>query len=356
METAHQPALQVDNVRVAALKPLITPDELKAEYPVSETAAETVFQSRETIRNILTGEDNRFLVIAGPCSIHDVDLAYDYARRLKALAADLDDRIFIVMRTYFEKPRTTVGWKGLISDPHLDGSNDLQTGLRKAREVLLTITDLGMPTATEMLDPIVAQYIADLVSWASIGARTTESQTHREMASGLSMPVGFKNSTDGNLQVAINALLSAKFPHHFLGIDRNGKTCIVETRGNEAGHIILRGGSNGPNYDSVHVASAEEQLRKAGLAPRLVIDCSHANSNKQYELQEKVLRDIIRQRLDETTAIVGAMLESNINAGRQDVPADGSPLNYGVSITDPCIDWETTERALRYAHARLSGH
>lgn len=356
MGTVKQDQIQTDNVRVAALTPLATPDELKAELPVTDTAAETIFQSRQTIRNILSGEDHRLLIITGPCSIHDTELAYDFARRLKALADEIDDRLFIVMRTYFEKPRTTVGWKGLINDPHLDGTNDIQGGLRKAREVLLTISDMGLPTATEMLDPIVPQYLADLVAWASIGARTTESQTHREMASGLSMPVGFKNSTDGNLQIAINALLSAQNPHHFLGIDPSGRTCVVETRGNDAGHIILRGGTNGPNFDSVNVASAEEQLRKAGLSPRLVIDCSHANSNKQYELQEKVLRDIVRQRLDETNAIVGAMLESNIKGGRQDMPKDGAPLEYGVSITDPCLDWDTTERALRYAHTRLAGN
>ena len=317
---------------------------------MTPAAAETIAHGRDAVNRIIAGEDDRMLIIVGPCSIHDADVATDYASRLKKLAAELEDHFLFVMRAYFEKPRTTVGWKGLISDPHLDGTNDIGTGLSKARELLITLAEMGLPTATEVLDPIVPQYISDCVAWASIGARTTESQTHREMASGLSMPVGFKNSTDGNLQVAINALLSAQNPHHFLGIDQNGKTCVVATRGNKSGHVILRGGTNGPNYDPVSVAEAEEQLQKAGLTPRIVVDCSHANSNKKPELQEKVLESVVRQRVGGTTSIIGAMIESNIHGGRQDMPTNGAKLAYGVSITDACMDWDSTEAAFRTVH------
>ena len=349
----HLQQFQLDNLNVVALSPLATPKELRDAIPMTPAAAETIAGGRDAVNRIIAGDDDRMLIIVGPCSIHDTDVAIDYARRLKALADELDDRFLFVMRAYFEKPRTTIGWKGLISDPHLDGTNDIGAGLRTARELLITLAEMGLPTATEMLDPIVPQYLSDCVAWASIGARTTESQTHREMASGLSMPVGFKNSTDGNLQVAINALLSAQNQHHFLGIDQNGKTCVVATRGNKSGHVILRGGTNGPNYDPVSVAEAEEQLRKAGLSPRIVVDCSHANSNKRHELQAKVLESVVQQRVGGTRSIIGAMIESNIHGGRQDMPANGGKLAYGVSITDACMDWDSTEAAFRAAHALM---
>lgn len=347
-------ALQkLEDIHVAGHTPLATPAELKADLPVTEKASETVVRGRQAVEAILAGDDSRFLIIAGPCSIHDPEVAYEYAKRLKALSEAVSDRIFIVMRAYFEKPRTTTGWKGLVNDPHLDGSCDLHHGIRTGREVLLRIADMGVPVATEVLDPIVPQYLSDLVTWASIGARTTESQTHREMASGLSMPVGFKNSTDGNLQVAINAMLSARHAHHFLGIDQQGRTTVVETRGNRWGHIILRGGSQGPNYTAPHVADAEAALTKADLPARMVIDCSHANSSKDYTRQPSVLRDVIAQRAAGTTSILGAMLESNLNAGNQKLGDDPSKLEYGVSITDGCIDWETTDALIREIHQQL---
>lgn len=344
---------RLEDVHVAKLTPLVTPADLKAELPVTDRSSETIVQGRQAVEGILSGDDTRFLIIAGPCSIHDLEVAYAYAERLKKLSDAVNDRICIVMRTYFEKPRTTTGWKGLINDPRLDGSCDLQLGIHTAREVLLRVAELGVPTATEVLDPIVAQYLSDLVTWASIGARTTESQTHREMASGLSMPVGFKNSTDGNLQIAINAMLSARHPHHFLGIDQQGRTTIVETRGNGWGHVILRGGSQGSNYDAAHVAQAEQALRDADLPLRIVVDCSHANSNKDYTRQSEVLLEVVRQRADGMVSILGAMLESNLNAGNQKLTADPKELEFGVSITDACIDWDTTEKLIREAYEIL---
>lgn len=344
---------QTYDLNVVSMMPLPTPRSIKEELPMTETANQTVVQGRKNIEAILRGDDSRLLVIVGPCSIHDTAAAMEYANRLQKLNEKSNDRLFLVMRTYFEKPRTTIGWKGLINDPNLDGSYDIPKGLRKARKLLIDVANLGLPTAIEVLDPIVPQYTSDLVSWVSIGARTTESQTHREMASGLSMPVGFKNSTDGNLQVAMDAMQSAKHPHHFLGIDTDGRSCIVATRGNAYGHIILRGGRGGPNYDPVSIAQAEEQLRHAGLPSRLLVDCSHDNSGKRYALQRHVLRSLVQQRQDGNMSIVGVMLESNIHEGNQQLNDRPDSLKYGVSITDACINWETTELLLQYANQEL---
>lgn len=343
----------IEDLNVVSLTPLSTPRTLKAALPASGRVSDCVTTGRETIRAILEKRDPRMLVITGPCSIHDPEAALDYAGRLKKLGDALQDRLFLVMRTYFEKPRTTIGWKGLLNDPMLDGSYDIETGLRKAREILLRINEMCLPTGTELLDPIVPQYLADLVAWASIGARTSESQTHREMASGLSMPIGFKNSTDGNLKSAINALVSAQHAHHFLGINQDGQASMVATEGNPAAHIILRGGGGRPNYDPVSVIEIEEALRAAGIDPRIVVDCSHANSGKRPELQAHVLRDVVQQRLEGNRSIVGAMIESNLHPGRQNMPEPGGKLKYGVSITDACIGWDTTEALLRHAHERL---
>ena len=345
---------RTEDLNVVAVKPLITPRELKQMLPMTAGANTTVVTAREAIRNIIGGKDERLLAVVGPCSIHDPSAALEYATRLNQLREELRDRLCIVMRTYFEKPRTTVGWKGLINDPNLNGSCDMRLGLRKAREVLIALGEMGMPTATEILDPIVPQYIADLVAWASLGARTTESQPHREMASGLSMPVGFKNSTDGNLQIAINAIVAARRPHHFLGIDGDGRTGIVVTRGNPWGHIILRGGRDRPNYDPVSVTEAAEQLKRAKLEPVIMVDCSHANCGRRAELQAHVLKDVVLQRVEDHAPLIGVMIESNLHAGRQALPDEPGRLAYGVSITDPCLDWETTAEMLRYAHERLS--
>ena len=346
---------RIHDAHVAELLPLVSPKEIKRSLPMSERVQETVMTGRGDVVRILAGEDESMLVVVGPCSIHDTGTALDYAGRLYQAHEQYKERLLIVMRTYFEKPRTTTGWKGLINDPDLDGSYNLEKGLLIARRLLLDIAGMGLPTATEVLDPIVPQYIADLITWASIGARTTESQTHREMASGLSMPIGFKNSTDGNLQVAINGLLSARQAHHFLGIDQDGQTCVVRTLGNPWGHIILRGGGGRPNCDRVSVALAEEQMRAAGLEPRIMIDCSHDNSTRRYELQEKVLRDLTLQRAEGTRSLMGMMLESNLNPGNQPIPADKSQLQYGISITDPCMGWSMTEACLQYAYDQLAG-
>jgi 3-deoxy-7-phosphoheptulonate synthase len=344
---------RTENLNIRDTLPLVPPEALKRSLPMNPAANETVVKGREGLRRILAGEDPRMLAILGPCSIHDPQGALDYARRLKALAERVQDRILVVMRVYFEKPRTTVGWKGYIYDPYLDDSCDISMGLREARKLLLAINGLGLPAATEFLDPVVPQYIADLVSWAAIGARTTESQTHRQMASGLSMPVGFKNATDGSVQVAIDAMQSARFPHSFLGLDEAGQTCIVRTKGNFHGHVVLRGGRNAPNYDAESIAAASAQLRKAGLDPRLVVDCSHANSNKQHEMQEVVCRSIVEQRRNGNPALIGVMVESNLQPGSQKIPADLSQLKYGVSVTDACVGWETTERMVLEAHEAL---
>ena len=335
------------DLNVHAIEPLTTPRALKHELPMRPAANETVVRARETVMDILAGRDPRLLVIVGPCSIHDERAALEYAGRLADLAIRVQHEIFVIMRVYFEKPRTTVGWRGMIIDPHLDYSSDIPEGLRIARRILLAINDLGLPTATEVLDPIVPQYTADLVAWAAVGARTTESQTHREMASGLSMPVGFKNSTDGNLQVAIDAIVSARDSHRFLGLDQEGRIGVVSTRGNRTGHVILRGGRSGTNYDAASVRVAVDRLDRAGLAPVLMVDCSHDNSGKKHQNQETAWNSVLEQRAQSPTCpIVGAMLESNLFEGRQGIPDDPGELRYGVSITDECISWHTTERML----------
>jgi 3-deoxy-7-phosphoheptulonate synthase len=337
------------NLNVSSFRSLVTPRELKAELPHTAGTQMTVSSGRAIVRAILEGHDPRFLAIVGPCSVHDVAAAREYAERLAALATELAARMIIVMRTYFEKPRTTVGWKGLINDPHLDGSFDMEEGLRLARRLLLDVNGLGLPAATEMLDPITPQYIDDLVSWAAIGARTIESQTHRQMASGLSMPVGYKNTTEGKLEPALDAFCAAHASHRFLGIDEDGRTSIVTTKGNPVGHLILRGGRERPNYDPQRVAEAAAQLAAARLPPRLLVDCSHANSGKRHERQQVVWSSVIEQRARGNGALIGAMLESNLEEGRQDLTADRSGLRRGVSITDACIGWDETERLLREA-------
>ena len=320
---------------------------------MSPAANETVVLGREVIGGILAESDPRLLVVLGPCSIHDPKAALEYASKLNALRIEFEDQFYLVMRVYFEKPRTTIGWKGMIYDPHLDGSDDIEIGLEQARKLLLEINEMGLPTATEFLDPIVPQYIADLVSWAAIGARTTESQTHRQMASGLSMPVGFKNGTDGGLQVAIDAMHSATAPHTFLGIDQEGTTSIIRTNGNPAGHVVLRGGRGLTNYDADSTLEAAESLAKAGLPQVLMVDCSHANSGKQHGKQEEVWNSLIGQRIAGNKAIVGAMIESNLFEGLQPMASSLAALSYGVSITDACLGWEVTERMLRAGYAAL---
>ncbi|MCK2182701.1 3-deoxy-7-phosphoheptulonate synthase [Halomonas getboli] len=345
---------QVNNLNVLAEDVLLTPAELKREIPLSDDAERTVIEGRQVIQNILDGSDPRLLMVVGPCSIHDVDAALDYARHLRRLADEVKDSLYIVMRVYFEKPRTTVGWKGLINDPHLNGSFEIEEGLHIARRLLVELAEMGLPLATEALDPISPQYLQDCISWSAIGARTTESQTHREMASGLSGPVGFKNGTDGSLDVAVNALQSVAHPHNFLGIDQAGKVAIIRTRGNRYGHVVLRGGNGKPNYDSVSVALAEQELQKAGVAPNIMIDCSHANSNKDPSLQPLVLENVTNQILEGNRSIIGLMVESNIGWGNQKVPEDLSQLAYGVSITDACIDWDATEQALHTMNDKLA--
>lgn len=340
---------RTSDLRIRDASPLPSPQAIKRELAAGPDLLGSVAAHREAVAAILRGEDSRMLAVVGPCSIHDPRAALDYAQRLAALAGELADRLLIIMRVYFEKPRTTVGWRGLIVDPHLDGSNDLETGLRTARQVLLDIASLGLPAGSELLDPIVPQYIDELLTWASIGARTTESQTHREMASGLSMPVGFKNGTDGSVQVAVNAMASARTPHSFLGIDAEGRTCILHTTGNPDSHLILRGGTDGPNYGPESVRSAREALSAAGLPPRIVVDCSHGNSRKQPDLQPGILAEVMRQRRNGERALLGFMMESNIAGGRQDT---GPGMRYGCSITDPCLDWAASEAALRGAAAQ----
>jgi len=336
----------LDNVNVVSQELLVTPNGIKKELPLSESAAETVQNGREVVRNILDRKDPRLMIVVGPCSIHDVDAAMDYAHRLKALAKKVEESLFIVMRVYFEKPRTTVGWKGLINDPHINDSFKINEGLHIGRKLLLDIAELGLPTATEALDPISPQYMQDLISWSAIGARTTESQTHREMASGLSSAVGFKNGTDGSLTVAINALQSTANPHRFLGINSDGQVSVIHTKGNSYGHVVLRGGNGKPNYDSVSVTMCEKELTESGIVPNIMIDCSHANSNKNHELQPLVIENATWQIVEGNKSIIGLMIESNIGAGSQPIPADLADLKYGVSITDKCIDWETTEKCL----------
>ena len=345
---------RTQDIHVRSLTPLVSPRDIKEFLPLSEKACATVVCGRDAIRAIHRREDPRLLVVVGPCSIHNEQSAIEYAQRITEVAYRVSERILVVMRVYFEKPRTTIGWKGLINDPHLDGSFDLSAGIHKAREILLRINEMGMPCATEMLDPITPQYTADLVTWASLGARTTESQTHRQMASGLSMPVGFKNGTDGNLQVALDAMEAARHAHAFLGIDADGQTCIVNTTGNPDGQLILRGGRSGPNYGPEHIAEARAMLVKRNLEPHILVDCSHANSNKDYRNQPAVMRDVVKQRLEGTHDILGLMIESNLHEGSQPLGDDPSALKYGVSITDSCIGWEQTEALLDETYAQLA--
>jgi 3-deoxy-7-phosphoheptulonate synthase len=340
--------LPTQNLHVREVIRLLTPRTLKSELPAPDESNRTVVASRQRVTRIIQKLDPRLLVVVGPCSIHDVAGALDYAKRLSALRGELADQMEIVMRVYFEKPRTTVGWKGLINDPHLNGTYDIDAGLKMARQLLLELTRMGLPAATEFLDPIIPQYIDDLVTWAAIGARTTESQTHREMASGLSMPVGFKNGTDGSLQIAVDAMQSARAPHSFLGIDQDGITSIIRTTGNSVGHLVLRGGRNKTNYDAASIHEAETRLAQTGLPPAIMVDCSHANSGKQPARQEEVWRSFIQQRVSGTTSLIGAMVEGYIGQGNQAFPRPTAELAYGVSITDPCIDWETTARLLRW--------
>ncbi len=341
---------KIQNVNVASFQKLITPKEILKAIPLPKESEKTVLQARQVLQNIIKHKDKRKFMIVGPCSIHDPEAAKEYAARLLLLAKKVEKHLFLVMRTYFEKPRTTVGWKGYVNDPFLNNTFDVGEGLLRSRRLLCDITKLGLPVATEALDPIVPQYVSDLICWTAIGARTTESQTHREMASGLSSPVGFKNNTDGNISVAINAMKSAEQKHWFLGIDQEGCTSVVETRGNHCCHLILRGGAKGPNYDSVSINQAELALQKAGLNPAIVVDCSHDNSKKDYTLQPLVLSDCINQIISGNKSIVGFMIESNLNAGNQPLGAD---LEYGVSITDGCIDWSNTENMVFSAFNRI---
>jgi 3-deoxy-7-phosphoheptulonate synthase len=341
------------NVNVAGSSPVPTPAEIQALLPASEESLKTVLAGREAIRNILDDKDRRLFVVVGPCSIHDPRAAMEYAERLKGLADKVKETLFLVMRVYFEKPRTTVGWKGLINDPRMNDSFQIEEGLKLARKVLLDITAMGLPTATEALDPITPQYLSELIAWSAIGARTTESQTHREMASGLSTPVGFKNGTDGNIQVAINAMQSALKPHHFLGIDANGKIAVFRTRGNAYSHVVLRGADSGPNYDPESIARCEAALEKHGLRKKIMVDCSHGNSNKDHKNQPAVFDHCVDQVLAGNRSICGMMVESNLHEGNQKIPADLSQLQYGVSVTDQCIDWETTEALILKVHERL---
>ena len=334
------------DLHVVETRPLVAPALLHAELPIDAAASDTVTSARRRIQAILRGDDDRMLVVVGPCSVHDVEAARDYAKRLIPIRERLKDQLEVVMRVYFEKPRTTVGWKGLINDPHLDGSYDINTGLRRARGLLLELAGMGIPAATELLDPVVPQYIADLISWTAIGARTTESQTHREMASGLSMPIGYKNSTDGSVTIAINAMQAASKPHHFLGINAEGQASIVSTTGNPDGHLVLRGGNRGSNYHLEAVEGAAAELDQAGLKARLMVDCSHANSNKDFRRQGDVLTAMADQMKGGSRHVMGVMIESHLVEGNQKLTADLAQLTYGQSITDACISIETTEELL----------
>ncbi len=340
------------DIHVKEFKSLISPTEMKQALPLTDAAFHTVVSGRKEVVDIMTGSDERLLVIAGPCSIHDPEAALEYAQKLMALRREVREKINLIMRVYFEKPRTTVGWKGLINDPFLDASFNVNAGMETARRLLIDINDLGLPTATEILDPITPQYIAGLLAWVAVGARTTESQTHREMASGLSMPVGFKNCTDGRITAAVNAIQASGSPQHFLGIDPNGRSAVVSTTGNPYCHLVLRGGIT-PNYDPVSVGRAKAVLRQKHLPDRLIIDCSHDNSGQKHTGQAFVFKSVLGQRLEGNSGIAGLMLESNLFEGRQNCPGDGCALRYGVSITDECISWETTKQLLRCAYSRL---
>ena len=348
---------RTENLNIAAVEPMPTPEEIHHRVPISDAAAATVVGGRRAIEAILDRSDPRTFVVVGPCSIHDPVAGIDYARRLKALADEVADTLLLVMRVYFEKPRTTTGWKGYINDPRMDDSFHIEEGMQKAREFLLAVNEMGLPAATEALDPISPQYLGDLIAWTAIGARTSESQTHREMSSGLSSPVGFKNGTDGSFDAAVNAIVSASRPHAFLGINAQGRSSVMRTRGNRYGHLVLRGGGERPNYDTVSVTLAEAALAKAKRPHNIVIDCSHANSFKKPELQPLVMRDCVDQIARQTRAghrsIIGLMIESFIEAGNQPIPADHSQLRYGCSVTDACVDWSTTETMIREAAAAL---
>ena len=344
---------RIEDLNIVSCTRLITPEEFKRALPVSESATASVISGRETVKNILERNDKRLFVVLGPCSIHDPVAAMDYGRRLQALAQQVSETLYLVMRVYFEKPRSTVGWKGLINDPHMNGSFQIEEGLHIARRLLLDLAGLGLPLATEALDPISPQYIQDLISWSAIGARTTESQTHREMSSGLSCTVGFKNGTDGGLAVAINALKSVVHPHNFLGINSQGQVSTVSTAGNRYGHIVLRGGNGKSNYDSVNIATCEKALEHAGVCPYIMVDCSHENSSKDPALQPLVAENVINQIVEGNRSIIGLMIESNINFGNQPIPDNLDDLQYGVSVTDGCIDWETTERCILDMHKKL---
>jgi 3-deoxy-7-phosphoheptulonate synthase len=344
---------QIQDLHVRATEALVPPRQLKDTMPPDEGIVRTVVDARATVRAILSGADQRFLCLVGPCSIHDPEATLEYAARLVKLRDQVSDRVYVMMRVYFEKPRTSVGWKGLINDPHMDDSCDMREGIKIARRLLLDINRMGLPAATELLDPITPQYIADLIAWTAIGARTTESQTHREMASGLSMPVGFKNTTDGNLEAAINAVRSARSPHSFLGITQDGLSAVIRTSGNPDTHVVLRGGRK-PNYDAASIADCEQMLSAAGLEPRALVDCSHAQTSKDYTKQPGVLAALIEQVCAGSHAIMGAMVESNLSPGNQPISSDRSKLKYGVSVTDPCIDWPTTERCILAAAESLA--
>lgn len=344
---------QTQDLHVVETRPLVSPALLHHEFPMTGEAATLVAEARDRIRHILYNEDRRLLVIVGPCSVHDVDAAYAYGQKLVNLRHELSGQLEILMRVYFEKPRTNVGWKGLINDPHLDGSYDINTGLRLARKLLLDLAHLGLPAATELLDPVTPQYIADVIAWTAIGARTTESQTHREMASGLSMPIGFKNGTDGSLQAAMNAMLAASQPHHFLGINHHGLASIVTTTGNPDCHLVLRGGKGGPNFSQEHVTKAAEEMASLKLTPRMMIDCSHANANKDHNRQMTVLDDIAAQVRGGSRHILGVMIESHLKAGNQAIPKDLRELEYGQSVTDACVDFDTTATMLRQLAAAV---
>lgn len=340
------------NTNIENYHVLLTPNEVKSKAPLTKSAEQTVWKFRKEIEQILDFQDRRKFIVVGPCSIHDPEAALEYAKRLKDLGDRVQDKLLLIMRVYFEKPRTTVGWKGLINDPDMDDSFHVEKGLLIARNLLVKLAELGLPSATEALDPIIPQYLGELITWSAIGARTTESQTHREMASGLSMPVGFKNGTDGNIQVALNALHSARTPHNFLGINPKGQVSVFETKGNAYGHVILRGGSQ-PNFDAESVQQVEAQLKQANLPPRIVIDCSHGNTSKNYKLQAAVLENVVQQIVDGNTSIVGMMLESHLSEGNQPINCPKSELKYGVSVTDPCIGWEETEQIILAAYEKL---
>ncbi len=345
--------IKTNNLKIRSITPIIAPTDLRQVFPVSNETGEFVNLSRLHIKNILRGLDPRLMVVVGPCSIHDPKAAIEYAEKLARLSAELSDQLYIVMRVYFEKPRTTIGWKGLINDPDMDGTHHISKGLGIARGLLCTITGMGLPVATEMLDPITPEYLADLLSWGAIGARTTESQTHREMASGLSFPVGFKNGTDGNLQIAIDAMKSALHSHSFLGINKEGKTAIIQTTGNSDVHMVLRGGTKKPNYMPEDIQKAAEMMLKSELHPSIMVDCSHGNSEKNHAKQPLVMNQVIEQIVAGEMNISGVMIESNLEEGNQPIPKNLEHLKYGVSITDKCIDWQTTEEMLRHAHGRL---